>query len=149
MTATQTPADRRVGLFLVTYAIGGEALAAPQMSLTMTVDTVRESVAGMSHVTQTVNPPVDVASRVSGDVTYMTVMPRRTHILVTATGVPMVKWPEHGGIGPVLMPNLNLRMVLEDGWQTGTATYNYLDPEGRWQTVSDAPVRVVPGNVLS
>lgn len=149
MTATQSRSDQRVGLFLVTYAIGGEALAAPHMSLTMTVDTPRESVAGISHVTQTVNPPVDVASRVSGDVTYMTVMPQRTHILVTATGHPLVKWPEHGGIGPVLMPNMNLRMVLEDTWQSGTASYSYLDPEGRWQSVSDAPVRAVPGNVLS
>lgn len=145
MTATQTPVDQKVGLFLVSYAIGGAALAAPLLEATLTVDTPRESITGVSQVTQTTSPPLDLASRLTGDFTYMTVMPQQTHILVTATGYPQLKWPAHGGVGPALMANLSLRMVLEADWSGGTANYSYLDQQGEWRSVANAPVRAVRG----
>jgi hypothetical protein len=148
MTATDTRSDLTVGLFLASYEIGSGMPGAPMLHVTMTVDTPGESIAGLSHVTQAVNPPLDVASRLSGDFTYMTVMPQRTSILVTATGYPQVSWPPHGGIGPVLPANLHLRMVLQDDWRAGTANVSYLLADGSGNSLTDVPVRLVPGNVL-
>lgn len=131
-----------VGLFPITWNIGTGLLGAPSLNLACTVDTPHQVVQGIGHITQPVNPPVNVATAVSGTFTYMTVMPDETHILVVATGVPVVAWPPHGGVGPVLPPNFHLRMVLARDWSSGTAYYRYQNAEGAWIEVNDAPVAI-------
>jgi hypothetical protein len=133
----------QVGLFLAKYQIGGEAPGAVTLNLSLAVNTPQESVHGRSEITQAVNPPVDVKSQVNGDYSYMCVMPDNCHILVVATGYPEVKWPPHGGVGPVLLPNLHLRMVLSEDWETGTANYSFQDASGKWIDVKQAPVRII------
>lgn len=79
----------------------------------------------------------------------MCVMPNTCHILVTATGYPIIHWPHGGGVGPVIPANVDLRMVLSDDWKSGTANYKYLDKSGTWQEVNDAPVKVVSGKSIA
>ena len=136
--------ETKLGLFIVSYEIGGEKPGAPAFRINMSVYTPGETVAGIGHITQAVNPPLDIATNLHGQFTYMCVMPKNCHILVTATGYPIVKWPQGGGVGPVLPPNVELRMVLTEDWKTGTANYKYQDSKGNWHEVTNAPVHIAP-----
>jgi hypothetical protein len=130
------------GLFLARFEVGGELPGAPLLHLAFTVYTPGRTVTGLGRLTQAVNPPLDVASRLGGDYTYLTVMPNESTLLVTATGYPVVEAPADAGILPVLPPNLTLRMVLDKDWQSGVANYSYLSG-GAWHEVTDAPVKQV------
>ncbi|ENY73122.1 hypothetical protein G114_04133 [Aeromonas diversa CDC 2478-85] len=144
-----TQINTKTGLFLASFQIGKAMPGAPLLHLNLAVYTPGETVTGVSHVTQATNPPLDVASELKGQYTYMTVMPNKSHILVTAQGYPIVKWPQHGGLGPVIQPNLELRMVLSDDWKSGTANYKYQDGNQVWHEVKDVPVTLVPAAVLA
>lgn len=140
---TTTTTDRSdVGLFIASYEIGTGLPGAPSFAVHLTVSTPAEHVTGQGRITQAVSPPVDVSTALDGDFTYMTVMPDTSSILVTLTGHPIVNWPPGGGIGPVILPNVQLRMVLTDDWSSGTANYKYLADDGTWRTVSNVPVRI-------
>lgn len=141
-------ANPRTGLFIVSYEIGQPALGAPSFQLNLTVSTPNETVSGYGEITQPVSPPLDLKTQFQGQFTYMTVMPNNTHILVTGAGYPNIHWPPHGGVGPVMPPNLQLQMVLADNWQSGTANYKYLNNSGEWVSVKDAIVQAVQANVL-
>jgi hypothetical protein len=65
-------------------------------------------------------------------------------LVVVATGYPPVDWPPNGGLGPVIPPNVQLRMVLTADWKSGSANCKYSAGDGTWRSVSDAPVRAVP-----
>jgi len=136
--------EGRTGLFIVCYEIGGNMPGAPLFKVSLGVYTPGETVSGLGHITQAVNPPLDIGTRIHGQYTYMCVMPKTCHILVTAIGYPVIKWPSGGGIGPVIPPNVDLRMVLAEDWKSGTANYKYLDNEGNWHEIKDAPVKLVP-----
>jgi hypothetical protein len=132
-----------VGLFLAQYQITTPGVGGPVFTLHMTVNTPNATVQGAGNITQTTNPPLNIGTRLNGNFTYMTVMPKITHILVTATGYPIVDFPPHAGIGPVLMPNTQLRMVLEGDWKSGTADYQYLTSTGEWHSVEGAKVKAI------
>ena len=135
MSSTQT------GLFIVSYKIGTGAMGAPTLTLALTVNTTTNSLSGLGEITQAVNPPVDVHTRVMGTYSEMIIMDSAS-VLVEATGYPVVIWPAGAGIGPVIPPNFSLRMVLQ-GWQSGTATYSYLNAEGEWVPVENVPVEMI------
>ncbi|MFD0962807.1 DUF1842 domain-containing protein [Pseudofulvibacter geojedonensis] len=140
----------KTGLFIVSYEISTDLLGAPSFEVHLTVSTPNERVNGQGQITNgSINPPLQINTTLSGDYTYMTVMPNNSHILVTAEGYPTIKWPPHGGIGPVLMPNTKLRMVLEDNWQKGTASFSYLDTSGNWQEVKDAKVTILKNELAA
>jgi hypothetical protein len=143
LTLGLTAGEKKVGLFPVCYAIGGEKPGAPLFKVSLLVYTPGKTVTGYGTVTQAISPPLRVETKLSGDFTYMTVMPKNVHILIVATGYPVVHWPPHGGIGPVILPNVHLRMVLNGDWKSGTANYQYQDSKGNWQEVKDAPVKMV------
>lgn len=136
-------AAQKTGLFIATYNIGTGLDGAPNFHLGLAVNTVDKTVSGSGRITQAVNPPLDVRSNLNGTFTYMTVMPKQTHILVVATGTPAIQWPPGGGIGPVLLPNVHLRMVLDSEWKSGTAYYKYQDEDGEWHELNDVPVKLV------
>ena len=142
-TATNPTTGQRTGLFIGSYTIGSMLPGAPLLTVHLTFAAPTGAVAGLGQVTQAVNPPLDIPSRLDGDYTYMTVMPDTSHILVTLTGHPVVNWPQFGGIGPVVAPNLNLRMVLDADWQRGTATFQYLTAAGTWEQVESATVQKI------
>ena len=129
-----------IGLFLAVYDIGENQPGAPLFAVRLTVHPPTKTVMGAGQITQTTNPPLDIGTRLEGRYTAMTVMPKSTHILLTATGYPFISAPP---IGPVLFPNVQLHMVLAENWQSGTANYEYLDAQGRWRSVEHAPVKAV------
>jgi hypothetical protein len=133
---------QKTGLFIVSYLVGNELPGAPHLHLHLAVNTVDKMISGQSQVTQATNPPLDVRSNIHGDFTYMTVMGPETSILVAATGVPTLQWPAAGGIGPVLPPNLSLRMVLKDGWTSGTANFRY-QVGNTWHEFNNVPVKAI------
>ena len=134
----------KTGLFPICYEIGGAMPGAPLFKASLMVYTPDERITGFGEITQTTNPPLDIKTKLEGNYTYMTVMPRNVHILITAQGYPPIHWPPGGGIGPVIPPNVELRMVVEENWQSGTANYKYLDGKGNWHDIKDAPVKAVP-----
>ncbi len=138
---------KMVGLFIATYEIGGNMPGAPLCKLHLTVNTPSESVHGVGKITQAINPPLDISTKVDGTFSYMCTMSNCT-ILVVATGYPIVKWPSSAGVGPVIPPNFDLRMVLEDDWKSGTANYKYMDADGNWHSIENAPVKLVDADTL-
>ena len=135
------------GLFIVSYRIASPNLGAPTFDVHLAVNTPGKSVTGKGVVRNpTVNPPLNVFTELRGDFTYMTVMPKETHILVVAEGYPHFNFPPHAGIGPVILPDTKLRMVLEADWQSGTANYAYADDKGNWHEVNDAAVTIIKVN---
>ena len=131
------------GLFIVSYEIGGEMPGAPLFTVKMSVYTPGETVSGIGHITQAINPPLDIPTNLNGQYTYMCVMPKNCHILVMATGTPIVKWPQGTGVGPVMATNCELRMVLTEDWKSGTANYKYMDANGNWHEITNAPVKII------
>jgi len=140
-------ATQHTGLFPVSYEIGGDKPGAPRFVVHLLVYTPTKIVNGTGLITQAINPPLEEPTVLHGDFTYMTVMPKNTHILITATGYPPVKWPVHGGVGPVIQPNVHLRMVVENGWKAGTANYSYF-ANNKWHEIENAPVKFVAAKEL-
>ena len=143
------PSNAKMGLFIVSYEIGGNMPGAPLFKVNFSVYTPGETVSGSGHITQTTNPPLDIGTNLYGQYTYMCVMPKSCHILITATGYPMIKWNPSWGIGPVIPSNTELKMVLTEDWKSGTANYKYMDSKGNWHEIKDAPVKMVPGDSIT
>jgi len=140
------PASKsQAGLFLAQYLISTPSApyGSPVFSLFLTVCTPSGTVTGAGNITQTTNPPLNLGTKLEGSFTYMTVMPKQTSILVTAQGYPAVNWSPHAGIGPVLQPNVELRMVLGSDWKSGTANYKYLTSQGQWNCINNAQAELV------
>jgi len=143
----ESNSSAKCGLFLAQYSIYiPNAMGAPLFNLFLTVNTPSGTVTGGGNITQTTNPPLNLGTKLDGNFTYMTVMPKQTSILVTATGVPAVNWSPNAGIGPVLLPNVELRMVLDGNWQSGTANYKYLNSCGEWNSINNAKVQIINTN---
>jgi hypothetical protein len=132
------------GLFLVKYQVGTDAPGAPTLNLSLAVNSAHKTIHGIGEITQAVNPPVDVRTRVDGTYLQILIMGSPS-LLVEATGMPPVHWPDRRRQGPgtVILPNLFLRMVLQDWEGGGTAYYRYQNAEGQWVEVNDAPVKKV------
>ena len=141
LTIGLSAGEKSVGLFPVCFEIGKDMVGAPHLSLHLLVNAPEKSVSGYSLVKWAVSPPVKMKSNVTGDFTYMTVMPKNTHILVVLTGYPIIKWPPHGGVGPVILPNLHARIVLTEDWKTGTANFSFIDSKGKWHEFDNVPVK--------
>lgn len=134
--------SEKIGLFPVNYLIGTGAAGAPVFRLSLLVNAPDKTVNGMGRISQATNPPLDVRSNVNGTYTYMATM-ENVNILVVATGYPAVDWPAHSGVGPALLPNLHLRMVLAGDWASGTAYYKYQNAGGAWIEVNDVSVKLI------
>ena len=77
--------NQPTGLFPVSYEIGTEKPGAPRFTVHFLVYTPGKTMNGAGIITQAINPPLEVATQLHGDFSYMTVMPKNTHILVIAT----------------------------------------------------------------
>jgi hypothetical protein len=139
----------KTGLFIQSYEIRTGLLGAPAFEVHLAVNIPQKSVTGQGVVSNnSVQPPMEIHSNLSGDFTYMTVMPDNTHILINATGYPNVNFPPNAGIGPVILPNTKFTMVLESNWKKGTANFSYIDEKGNWNEIKDAKVTAVSVNEL-
>ncbi|MBY8850708.1 DUF1842 domain-containing protein [Saccharothrix longispora] len=135
----ESTADR-TGLFIGSWEAGARMPGAPLLRVDLMFEASSRYVSGHARITQAVSPPLDVRVAVQGDYTYLTVEPDRTHILLTLSGYPAMSWPSRGGVGPVIPPEMTARIVLDPGWQGGTANYRYLDSAGSWHSVEAVPV---------
>lgn len=126
--------DNPVGLFVVSYEIGTELAGAPRLVVHLAVNAPARAITGQCQLTQAVNPPLNLKMPVTGDFTYLTVMPPDpTNILVVLSDVQ--------GPNPNA-PGIELRMLLAGGWDSGVASYRYAKSRpGPWTSVTDAPVR--------
>lgn len=131
-----------VGLFLVRWDIGNTMPGAPTFVLSGTVDTVRNVFNGSCRMSQAILPPPDFSSNVQGTISYLTVMPDQTRILLVATGTTSYTLPPPA-IGTITSTNLQLRMILADDWKTGVAHVQY-QLNNEWQDLENVPVRIDP-----
>lgn len=134
---------KNVGLFIVSYDISSGMFGAPNFHVNLVVSTPDSHITGQGQVTNgSINPPFIEHTRLSGDYSYMTVMPNDSKILVVLSGVG-----SYSPVQPIIVENTRLRMVLNDDWQTGSANFAYRDEKGEWQEVTDAKVTKVESNL--
>lgn len=128
-----------VGLFPISYEIATGRMGAPIFNVHLVVSTPERRVNGQGLVTNgSINPALNLPTRLDGDFTYMTVMPDETHILIVANGVGPI-----GQTPPLEGPNTTLRIVLESDWTSGTASFSYVDNNGQWQHIENAKVKML------
>ncbi|OLR92859.1 hypothetical protein BJP25_19630 [Actinokineospora bangkokensis] len=122
------------------WEIGTKLPGAPLLRLDLgMLSTPPTSVTGHARLSQAISPPLDVVDQVSGSF-HTVVTHGGTLVVVSLTGYPVVHWPPHGGIGPVIPSNLDVRLVLGSDWRDGTASYRYTtEVGGQWHEVTDAP----------
>ncbi|MBV9786984.1 MAG: DUF1842 domain-containing protein [Chloroflexi bacterium] len=132
----------RTGLFPVSYEIGTGAPGAPLFTVHFFVNTPHKTVTGMGRITQTTNPPLDLSTKLEGR--YDTVLIEgEPYQVVAATGYPVIVGSPLAVPGPAFEPNVYLHMKLSGDWQSGTATYIYID-EGNPHAITDVPAKLVP-----
>ena len=112
----------------------------PVLTLTLSVDSPDNTVAGHATVTFREPPeadPVMCQSHVTGALTYggPRVMGATTEALVDLTGYPMIVWPPRAGVGPVQLPNLKANIIMNKTLPEGSVAYEYLGNQGQWQRV--------------
>lgn len=133
--------ENRIGLFPVSYEIGTGAPGAPLFTVHLLVYTANRTVTGGGLITQAILPPNSTPTKLEGSYVTVLIMGAPYNI-VTAAGHAVEVWPPLTEPGPVLQPNVNLQMTLSGDWQSGTATYTYIDESGS-HTVTDVPVKLV------
>ncbi|HEX8173530.1 MAG TPA: DUF1842 domain-containing protein [Pyrinomonadaceae bacterium] len=140
--STQTTATAAAsGAFLVNYRIGNSMPGAPSFTVNLVVSAPNKTVNGAGEITQAVNPPLNVPTHLSGEYTYMTVMPNNSNILVTLRGMGPIN-----PIQPLVANNTRMWLILSKDWKSGTANYEYRygKDSSTWQTVEGVPVTLIP-----
>ena len=128
-------------IFLVCYKITAPGVGGPLFRVHLSVYPTQETIHGFGEVTQGIEPPFDMATKLDGCYFPISPLGMSEKVSVSATGYPDINWLPYGGISPVLIPNLKLQMVL-DNWQGGVASYKYKDNNDNWQTVTNAQVEI-------
>jgi hypothetical protein len=129
----------KTGLFIQSYEITTGLSGAPTFEVHLAVNTPQRSISGQGVVSNnSVHPSKGIYTKLSGEFSYMTVMPESRHILVHLKGDG-----SPSSVMPIEMNNVKLTMVLESNWQKGTANYSYIDAQGNWNEIKDAKVTAV------
>lgn len=127
--AAPAQASDEVGLFIACFEVGNVGMpGAPVMRFQGAFNAPAKTVNGSANITQATNPPLDVHSNVHGNWYYMAVMgkkPDEQAVRIDFVGYPPFSWPSGAGIGPVIPPNVQGTIVLDNGWAAGTGTANY------------------------
>lgn len=129
----------RTGLFIQSYKIASKLLGTPTFEIHLAVNAPQRSISGPGFISNnSTRTSMKIYSNLSGEFNFKTVTPDKTQILVhlkgSASPLPIV---------PIKIPNIDLSMILESDWQTGTATYSYMDERGNWNEIKDAKVTAV------
>jgi len=132
--------EEKVGTFLACFEIGDMSRSGGTMcGLKLMVNAPSRKVTGHFHITNTNNPPLNLDVEVFGTFWYMTLNNGNTHI---GLHLHSVSSPTH--IVPLYPVDLNI--VLEGDWQSGTANYKYINVTPPWIEINDAPVKSVDCN---
>lgn len=119
------------GLFHLPLQSSSQLLGAPTINLQLGVDTVNETASGIATVHQSTRQGTVCTSEVKGKVIYeYTMDPKDSKIRIDLTGYPNIHWPPHGGVGPVILPNLKATILLDTDWSSGTIMYQYMHNSG-------------------
>lgn len=114
-------------LSMVTYSVVSADIMALLVHLSLRVNAISKKINGVgSVINKKVIPSVDVDSVLMGHLIYETVMaPGVSKIQVVLTGYPNVH--------PInnVQPDLEILLVLAEDWQSGKATYKYLNGD-KW-----------------
>jgi len=140
-----------VGMFLATYNIcHPKRVGEDLFHLQLAVSTPNKQIGGTGIISNgSINPNFEIPTNLNGRFSVMTIMPNTTHIQIVATGYPDFSYPVYGGNKPVQTPNVELVMVLNEDWKTGTANYRYLNSAGQWQEMEDIPVNIIESKTLT
>ncbi|MGK7874284.1 MAG: DUF1842 domain-containing protein [Xenococcaceae cyanobacterium] len=143
LTISPAMAEEAVGLFPGCYHIGQDIPGAPSFDVQLLFDAPQHLVTGEGEITQAVNPPLDIKTELRGQYFIVPTLPQSL-VAVKATGYPEVDFPPEGGPGPVILPNVELQMSLND-FQSGTASYKYREVYGgEFKDVGPVPVKSSP-----
>ncbi|MGB7441393.1 MAG: RICIN domain-containing protein [Coleofasciculaceae cyanobacterium] len=139
-------------LFFLCYKITTPGVDGLVLRVHLSVYPAQDTVHGFGQITQGINPPLNIATKLDGCYFPLLLTGIPEKISVSATGYPDIHWPplhrsSHGGIGSVLLPNFKLQMVLDE-WQKGVASYKYKDNNDHWQTITNAKVELDNSSVL-
>lgn len=129
---------------IAAYEISTGLAGAPALQIHVIYDIASATVTGSGHLTQAINPPLDLKVRLNGSFISPLVQGAPSQFLVFLQGVPLVKWPKYGGIGPELPIVLDVTLTLNADRTEGTAHYAYLDANGKWQELNGVPVKAIP-----
>jgi hypothetical protein len=139
----ETIVEIKTDLFMITFLIGGDKPGMPVFRANFSVYIPGEALTGVGNIIQSSIPPTNIPTNLDGQFTYMSVMPNCYHIVITAIGKAIIKWPHGEGIGQAIPTNVDLKMVISEDWKTGTANYKYMNNAGKWSEVSNAPVKAL------
>lgn len=135
-----------IQLFVVELQAGTGLPGAPELHLSLAVDTVTRQLSGIGAVSQAVNPPLDMLTYVKGAYFLLPILPpAKFPLQVHLTGVPALTHPLSN---VVMHPNTQIYMMLNQQWNEGVCTYKY-EVGGVWHTVSDVPVKAVKTEAIS
>jgi hypothetical protein len=106
-------AVEKTGLFPVCYEIGNPIPGAPLFTAKLVVNAPEKTINSFEgRITQTTNPPLDIATDLHGYYFYATVMmPAKTLIVVHLIGYPIAQ-NVHADPKQIIFPNVYLDMVL-------------------------------------
>ncbi|PKG59051.1 MULTISPECIES: DUF1842 domain-containing protein [unclassified Shewanella] len=127
MTQLQSSQEQLQGVFNVSYLITNHLPGG--VSLHVDLHVAGKQVTGFGRVFQATAKPVNVLSKLSGEWSYMCTM-ASCNILVVLDGISL------NGV-----ENTKIRMSLADNWQSGSASFQYLD-NGEWHDCDIAKVEL-------
>lgn len=135
--------DSNFGLFPVNYLVqpkvdGMPLLGAPVLNLQLLINAPAKTLSGIATLTQAINPPMNLISNVHGNWSYMATM-SSTHMLLVAEGQGPSSILVHGQ--PQMVENLKFRASVDENWQTGVCSYEYLY-QGTWHSVEGAQMSI-------
>lgn len=129
------------GLYFIEMETVDDALGAPKLLLSLTVDTVNDTVQGTQTITQAVNKPIVSSGVVHGVVIDEYTMDSGA-IRYDLVGYPRINWNPNNGIGPVIPQNFKAMIVLEVGKPEGKAFYKYTTDSCHWNRVAQE-IRII------
>lgn len=125
------------------YEISTGLVDAVTLKVFVIYDNLNDAAIGLGNLTQTLNPFLNQQLMLQGSFFYPLLQGAPDQCIVGLKGVPLVKWPKLGGIGPALPTALDLNMNLNNARTAGSANFAYLDLQGHWVEVKNATVKSI------
>jgi len=123
-------------VFHVCYYIGIEATGSTVFRVNLVVHTDDREIVGYGKI-QGLMPPVNIPVELDGHYTLMG-WEKKFFNVVHLTGYQGL-YQKKGS--PLKVERVQLFMVLSEDWQSGTASYLYMDNDGKWKEVRNVPVK--------
>jgi Domain of unknown function (DUF1842). len=139
--------EKDIGMFMVTYLIGTNKAGSVALNVSLIVSTPNQAISGMGKLLQPTHPSQDIHSNLQGHYAVMCIMPQNCHIQIILTGCPIQAWPGYGGSGAATNPNFKILIALTEDWQSGSATFTFMNSAGNWEEIKGVPVKKLSGLV--